>query len=260
MHEIYTRDPELTRLQADIGYLQAQVGLRKLQLALKYDPNQPRAPGGSSIGGRWIDNFAKLVGRGPVNPAKIVIGAGVATGLALYETLSRRNGPNSQAVAEFRASYYDAYESDNGRIVVNLASVRTLTRDEVPQYCKRFEEIQTKIDEFAAAVRKERPDLGPAQFGTEVHRRFEKYVNGFNDPDFVAEKSFVKGEEETRGAPGSIRLDGLNRVGDGTTCVYDPKTGFYGLSPKRIQEMAVNSVNHFKDTRRIIVTEVRLTP
>ncbi len=52
-------DPEdysaLLRLRCDVAFIRLQVKLLRLQLALRYDENQPRAPAGTPIGGQWID-------------------------------------------------------------------------------------------------------------------------------------------------------------------------------------------------------------
>jgi len=57
--------------------------------------------------------------------------------------------------------------------------------------------------------------------------------------------------------PDVRRIDVLERVGNGTTCVYDIKTGQRNLSLARANELAAHAIKAFPDTTRIIVTEVR---
>ena len=45
---------------------------------------------------------------------------------------------------------------------------------------------------------------------------------------------------------GHRRLDGLNRVGEGATCAYGPKMGFYSVSRTRLTEIASNAANHLR--------------
>jgi hypothetical protein len=49
----------------------------------------------------------------------------------------------------------------------------------------------------------------------------------------------------------------LERVGDGTVCVYDIKTGRRGLSVARTAEVAANVFKAYAGTQRIIVSEIR---
>jgi hypothetical protein len=78
-----------------------------------------------------------------------------------------------------------------------------------------------------------------------------------HDPDFRAEVSAIKSREVTYGRSGSVRVDVLERVGNGTVCVYDIKTGDRGLSARRMVEIADNVHSRYLGTRRIIVIETR---
>lgn len=253
MHEIYARDPELSKLQADIGFLQAQVGLRKLQLAVKYDPNQPRAPAGTSIGGRWISDFARLVGRGPVNPMKIAIGAGVATGLALYEIFAGQKSRNQTPVIEFRARLFAKDESG----ALDLISARMLDRQEVNDACPGLPKLQEQVDRIATEVRWEMPHLSPPRFGTEVHSRFKKEVDALDRPDFKAEVSVLKETLVKYGTRGSKRYDAYQRAEGATICAYDIKTENARLDDERMLELALNGWNAFGDMKRLIIVQVK---
>jgi len=61
------------------------------------------------------------------------------------------------------------------------------------------------------------------------------------------------------GAKGSIRVDVFERVGDGTVCVYEIKTGKEELAYTRMREIARRVLKRYPDTTQIIVTEVRPT-
>jgi hypothetical protein len=62
------------------------------------------------------------------------------------------------------------------------------------------------------------------------------------------------------GKRGSVRIDVLEYAGEGTTCVYDIKTGtsrWSGLTLARMRELAENALDAYPNTQRIVVTEVR---
>jgi hypothetical protein len=67
----------------------------------------------------------------------------------------------------------------------------------------------------------------------------------------------VKNREENYGRKDSIRIDVLEKVSDGTVCVYDIKTGQRGLSAARTSEIATNVFKAYPGTQRIIVSEIR---
>jgi hypothetical protein len=77
------------------------------------------------------------------------------------------------------------------------------------------------------------------------------------DPNFRAEVSLIKLEEERYGEPGTVRIDVLENPGKGTVCVYDIKIGRSPLTIARTRELATNVLFFYPGTSRIIVTEVR---
>jgi hypothetical protein len=101
--------------------------------------------------------------------------------------------------------------------------------------------------------------MSPQQFGTAVHTHLKLQIDRLANPNFRAEVSRIKIQEvEARyGRQGSVRIDVLENVGDGTVCVYDIKTGQSGLGARRMAEIAQNAFMHFPGTQRIVVTEVR---
>lgn len=66
-----------------------------------------------------------------------------------------------------------------------------------------------------------------------MHFNLKEQIARLRDPDFRAEVSYLKNQEENYGGKDSIRIDVLEKVGDGTVCVYDIKTGQRGLSVAR---------------------------
>ena len=111
-------------------------------------------------------------------------------------------------------------------------------------------------------MRLEYPNLSAQQHGTAVHVRLANEINGFKNPEFVAEvfilKSAAEGYNANYGERGTVRIDILERADPVTACVYDLKTGRAGLSLARSAEIAGEVYKNFaiKPTR-IIVTEVR---
>jgi hypothetical protein len=91
-------------------------------------------------------------------------------------------------------------------------------------------------------------------------------IESLGNPDFRAERSFLK-EEEIRhsrqddiwyGTRGSVRIDVFEKVRDDLVCVYDLKTGTRGLSIPRMIEISTRVLRHFPPQARVIVTEVRV--
>lgn len=111
-----------------------------------------------------------------------------------------------------------------------------------------------------AAVRNSGANLSSQQFGTAVHLKVKKEIDGMKDDYLKAEVSFLKGFEDDYGVKGTIRIDGLGRVRKrpDTACIYDIKTGRSGLTFPRMLEMVVNTQKAFNgEIRHFIVTEVR---
>jgi hypothetical protein len=278
---------EIARLMRDPDALRHEGGRMSLSGRRgPYNPNQPRVPAGNSDGGQWthtgrgagagtyerprIDQplftgmslADALVGRLPIehvqakpnqrrfpNPLELI---DIAR-LSLYNELSARNNSNQQAVVEFRAAQY-------GRRTVGIERIGILTRAEVIGLCDRFADIQMLTDDAVAGVRNSGTNLSPQQFGTAVHLKVKKEIDGMKDDYLKAELSFLKGFEDDYGVKGTIRIDGLGRVRKrpDTACIYDIKTGRSGLTFPRMLEMVVNTQKAFNgEIRHFIVTEVR---
>lgn len=181
-----------------------------------------------------------------------------AAGAALFTWLSSQNRRDGAVVLAFKARdirFKGEKEDDNPEI----AWVGRLTKDEVKETCKKFDNVQKRTDAAVDLVRKNGDYMGPADFGTKVHKIIADGINGKNNPNYKAEVSGMKsGQADAKyGQKGSIRIDAYERLAEiSTTCAYDPKTGERGLSLPRMKELAQTAYRLF-GTKRIIVTEVR---
>jgi len=135
--------------------------------------------------------------------------------------------------------------------------VRNLERDETKRNCPRLEEVQSRTNVAAEIVSQTRPGLPPAEYGTAVHENLKQQIRTLDDPNFKAEVSFLKGNEDGYGRHGTIRVDVYERIDAVTACVYDIKTGYSGVSPARMREIAQNVGALFGPIGRVIITEVR---
>jgi hypothetical protein len=235
-------------------------GMKFAALARKYDPNQPRVPAGNSDGGQWTstggeggdsESFEDLVQPvfAPAVPPAI---AAVEAALALFAGLSALNSRNSRAIFEFNARGYDR-DGD----VPNFAASRLLNRDEVDSECPRLNEVQQRTD-FAAANINRADYARASEYGTAVHKNLADQIRTLVDPNLHAEVSLTKTREALRyGEAGSIRIDIFERVGNGTVCVYDIKTGSEGLNLARFHEIAARVLAIYGDTTRIVISEIR---
>jgi hypothetical protein len=202
---------------------------------------------------------APVVGLGMgLGSGELTVGSIIA-GLALYTWFSSRNGPDGTAVFAFKAAQYRKTEDEQGKI--EAAWVGRLTREQVNDVCEKLQNVQKLTDDAVEKVREEGEYDGPADFGTKVHKRIEDGIKAQKDPNYRAEVSLIKTKLEAEanyGERGSVRIDALeNRAEIKTVCVYDPKTGWRGLSLPRMNELAGTVQKVFPGTEHIIVTEVR---
>ena len=203
-----------------------------------------------------------------------------AAALTFFTWLSSRKDPNRTAVFAFNAKKYEKPETD-GNEKRPVVFVGSLTRDEVGTACKKFGKVQKITDAAVAKVRADGDYKGPADFGTKVHKEIADAINNKNNPNFRAEQSAIKSalegnshestlntdnaqednhkSEARYGQLGSIRMDAYENIPEkSTVCVYDPKTGWRGLSFPRMNELAAAAHRLFGyRPKYIIVTEVR---
>jgi len=177
----------------------------------------------------------------------------LAAAAALFTWLSSRNTRDGTAVLAFKAGDYRKNDKPE------VALVGRLTRDEVKKTCNELDDVQGRTDKAVDFVRTKGEYMGPADFGTKVHKMIADGINGENRPDYKAEVSGMKSGQAAAkyGQKGSIRIDAYERLDEiSTTCVYDPKTGERGLSLPRMMELAQTAYRLF-GTKRMIVIEVR---
>lgn len=172
---------------------------------------------------------------------------------ALYVWLSTRNSTDGTATLDFNAQSFEPGASLQDKAI----RVDQLTREQVDEACPRHAEVQARTDQAAEAVRRAGNTLTAQTYGTAVHTDLKQQIDALNDPDFRAEVSAIKSDSARYGQSGSVRIDVLERVGNGTVCVYDIKTGDRGLGARRMAEIAGNVHSLYRDTRRIIVIETR---
>ena len=249
-------DFEIRRVRRDQAAIRLEwENIKREYYARKYDPNQPRVPAGNAAGGQWTSEGGSPSSVQPIfyDPRRLAVQKAIETGLAFYTWLSARNGRDNHAIITFNASEF----RPDGRGELDLNDVKLLDRDKVDAACPRLGEVQDRTDVAADAIRRSGRYLPPAEFGTAVHTNLKQQINELHDPDFRAEVSYLKSQEEDYGKKDSIRIDVLENVGDGTVCVYDIKTGRRGLSIPRTNEIATNVFGAFPRTQRIIISEIR---
>jgi hypothetical protein len=198
--------------------------------------------------------------------------AAIAAGVALYTWLSTRNGRNGAAVLVFSATENEPGPQKHAK----LLRVSWVNKEELDESCKKRKDVQALTDKAAAAARVDRTDWSPSGFGTEVHLRVAREVNGKDDdgnfrsaanpkdPNFRAEVSVLKTRAATSNPPvrygqkGTVRVDVLeNRPDNDTVCVYDIKTGEKTLAFPRMVELGRSVYYYYPRTKQIIVTEIR---
>jgi hypothetical protein len=100
--------------------------------------------------------------------------AAVVAGTALYAWLSSRSG---------RKGIVIAFTRDEGNPGKNPRTiwVGKLTDEEFKQACPKYEQVQALTDKAAADARFDRQDWSPSGYGTEVHTRVAREVNGTDE-------------------------------------------------------------------------------
>ncbi len=207
----------------------------------------------------WGDNGPEP--EGGVQPAYLpppaipaTVEAAITAATALFVWLSGRNGPEGAAVLAFKANEY----GPGGEPKLEAEWVGRVSRNDVDNACPRYGEVQSRTDDAADRAQREGNYWTAQQYGTAVHTLLKYDIDRLLDKDFVAEISLMKSDPDARyGVRGSIRVDVLENVRNGTVCVYDIKTGDRGLSLPRSAEIAREVFGRYSSTNRIIVVETR---
>ncbi|MET0258414.1 MAG: hypothetical protein ABW179_07510 [Methylobacterium sp.] len=170
---------------------------------------------------------------------------------------SARNGRDGTAIFDAPAS---SYKPANDTALPPIWVGRVDQR-ELDAACPRNGEVQALADEAAAEIKALSNYASPQDFGSKVHASIAKKVRAMNDPDFIAETSFMRsGGILSSTGRGSLKLDLLERSVPLTVCVYDHKTGESGLSAPRAADLAEAVQRNFPGTLRMIVIEIRPRP
>jgi hypothetical protein len=187
--------------------------------------------------------------------------------LALFTALSQRNSRDQQAVFQFNAKQFGPDEQ--GKLDPGTAAA--LTFAQVRRVCPGIARVKELTDEAVKQAEADEKASGEqwsaSKFGTAVHTHLKRTIDAWNrlPPEeasklnpfgFRAEVSFIKGLEENPGKKGTIRVDVLEKRDDGVVCVYDIKTGWSGLTPARMLEVASNVHKNY-ETMNFVITETR---
>ncbi|MEQ1712619.1 MAG: hypothetical protein ABL908_14625, partial [Hyphomicrobium sp.] len=128
--------------------------------------------------------------------------------------MSGQNSADQTAVLGFRAEEF--LSGANGDAPATRIGV--LDREQVDAACPRHGEVQSLTDTAADTATREGNYRTRAEYGTRVHKEIERQVNALDDLNFRAEVSAIKSIGENYGKRGSVRVDVLENVGDGTVC------------------------------------------
>lgn len=178
-----------------------------------------------------------------------------AAAMALLSALSRQNDRNGTATLGLTAREFSA----SGAPDFDTTWVGRLNRQELDAACPRAGEIQAIADAAAAKVRGMFEGLTPQEFGNRVHYLIADEINSRRDPNLQAELILDQDGSPNAfyGQAGTVRLDVLEDVGNGTVCVYDHKTGVRGLGLPRATDLAEIVGRRFGQVFRIILIQVR---
>jgi hypothetical protein len=188
------------------------------------------------------------------DPSGATIVAGVTAAITLHNWMSSKNDDAGAAVLAFKANEYGT----GGEPKLEPEWVGRVSRDQVDAACPRHGEVQERTDAAAVRAQREGNYYNAATYGTAVHSLLKQDIDTLADRDFRAEVSLMKSDPKVHyGIRGSIRVDVLENVGNGTVCVYDIKTGERGLSLPRSKEIAGEVYSYYTRTTRIIVVETR---
>jgi hypothetical protein len=212
-----------------------------------------------------------------------------ATILNRYDQLS--DGNNSQRQAALFLGRGFGRDRATGQF--GLVDAQWLTREQVDKICgdgtdEGLKQVQAWVDEAVKKTEPDRHNLSEGPYGTEIHTKVEHMVRG--NRKFRAEPSFILREDggltplspkaralleergtfddkgfltptADRGQKGSVRPDLDQPRGKDTVCIYDIKTGDWGLTPERMEEFvrAIEKADPEQEIKTIVVIQVRPT-
>lgn len=162
-------------------------------------------------------------------------------------------------IADVPTLVYRAWAKGDGKIA-GATAVATLTPTQVSLLCPRLGEVQEILDLAAAELAPLKSTVSAAAWGSMVHRRAKEILDGrkalFSEAyaGIFAEISLdIESKVVTYGTEKSTRLDVLDIAEQGTTCVYDAKTGKAGLTANRIAQIATIVQNYVPGSTFVIM-------
>ena len=196
--------------------------------------------------------------------ARYIAQKGLEAALTVFAGLSALNNPERQPIIVFRSRQFAT--DDRGLILVEQVS--DLDRETVmtKEFCPNLKELEDLMDEI---LKKNPPNPGEtnSQYGTRIHKELELAIR--NRKEFRgmrAEVSLaVDQPDATYGTAGSVRVDVIEDLGNGKSCIYDYKLGKAVLGPGRMFDLAKMKFDTQRTMpnedprkiRRIIVTEIK---
>lgn len=133
-----------------------------------------------------------------------------------------------------------------------------LSQAQLDDACPRAGEVQAIVDEVTARVTARGGYANAAQLGTMIHVEIARIINEMHDPSFVAE--LILADLDGKGKMillGSKRSDVFERPQIDTACIYDPKTGREGWTPKQAVASIMAEKRKFPEVVRYIMIQVR---
>lgn len=167
------------------------------------------------------------------------------------------------------ALHFTPHEFRTGQGPKLETTVVPLLREQAEDACPLYGAVQTEANLATEEAIKRGNYRSASEFGTEVHKIMKCYIIHKYPESLIPEQSYLKyaqevagdkkyGEDGVRyGLTGSLRLDVLEKVGNGVICVYDLKTGKSGLSPARMLEIGQSVHRNFGDVYRIIIIPIQ---
>ncbi|MCJ2122802.1 hypothetical protein [Methylobacterium sp. J-077] len=133
-----------------------------------------------------------------------------------------------------------------------------LSQAQLDDACPRAGEVQAIVDEVTARMTAQGGYANATQLGTKIHVEIARIINEKHDPNFVAE--LILADRDQNGSYillGSKRADVFERPRIDTVCIYDPKTGQKGWTPKQAVDSIKAAKREFVDAVRFIMIQVR---
>lgn len=274
------------QLENERALLEAELRLQaEIDLWRKFDPDQPREPAGTNEGGRWVSlgpsavelaaaaalgsrALIEHVLRKPDEPGSKPLKEGIDE----FNRLLKQSDPTKTPIFLFRPKDWKPDNPAERTTTRQSVNVGLITKDRVKEDCPEYGTVQNLTNLAKAAAGRTSDYSSPLLWGTAVHSKMKDLVNQNYSGKLVAERSYVKYNEDVmddnkfyRRNPsysekGSIRIDVLGRAHDDLVCVYDIKTGRSGLSFPRVIEIGESVSRHYPTNPKIIITEVRPNP